>query len=183
MSWKKIISKENGCCITWLRERIKIDELFSKFCFCSTVEIVFFIEMLLVIKSEYILKLPKAKKSCFSFAETSSLNVWANSLRKEDNAQHLVGPERNRVYALSKTGKTDNGYRYRQQLINVNHAYLEQRSKWDPEHKRLILQHNNMPYYRNSTVQDTIGPLGSTTTHAVFPRPGSFLLLFVLTYG
>lgn len=115
--------------------------------------------MLLVIKSEYILKLPKVKKSCFSFTETSSLNVWANSLRKEDNAQHLVSPERNRVYALSKTGKTDNEYRYRQQLINVNHALLEQRLKWDPEHKRLILQHNNMPYYRNSTVQDTIGPL------------------------
>ena len=46
-------------------------------------------------------------------------------------------------YELLKPGETVNAGRYRQQLINLNHALIEKRPEWARRHGRIILLHDN----------------------------------------
>lgn len=80
----------------------------------------------------------------------------AKSLRKKDSALHLVSQKGIEYYELLKPGKIVNGHRYRQQLINLNHALFEKQPERDMRHERVILQHDNALSHRISIVQDTI---------------------------
>ena len=45
--------------------------------------------------------------------------------------------------SFGKIGETFNTDRYRQQMINLNHALNEKRSEWARIHGKVILQHDN----------------------------------------
>ena len=62
-------------------------------------------------------------------------------------------------YELLKPGETVNAQRYRQQMINLNHALIEKRPEWDTRHERLIFQHDNAPAHTSKVVKDTISAL------------------------
>ena len=48
-------------------------------------------------------------------------------------------------FELLKPGETVNTDRYRQQIINLNHALIEKRPEWTRRHGKVILQHDNAP--------------------------------------
>ena len=59
-----------------------------------------------------------------------------------------------------KLGETVNTVRYRQQLINLNHALIEKRPDWATRHGKLILQQDNASSHTAKDVRDTISALG-----------------------
>lgn len=63
-------------------------------------------------------------------------------------------------YELLKPGETVNTDRYRQQMINLNHALIEKRPEWARRHGKVILLHDNAPAHKAKPVQDTIKALG-----------------------
>lgn len=62
-------------------------------------------------------------------------------------------------YELLKPGETVNGERYRQQLINLNHALIEKRPDWARRHGKVILLHDNAPSHTMKRVKDTLSAL------------------------
>ena len=48
-------------------------------------------------------------------------------------------------FELLKPGETVNTDRYRQQIINLNHALIKKRPEWARRHGKVILQHDNAP--------------------------------------
>ena len=57
---------------------------------------------------------------------------------------------------LLKAGETD---RYRQQIINLNHALIEKRAEWARRHGKVILQHDNAPSHIDEVVKNTLKAL------------------------
>lgn len=62
-------------------------------------------------------------------------------------------------YELLKPGETVNTDRYRQQMINLNHALIEKRPEWARRHGKVILQHDNAPSHTAKLVKDTLKTL------------------------
>lgn len=102
---------------------------------------------------------PKRKKSWLSPGEASTSTARPNRFGKKTMLCVWWDQKGIVYYELLKPGETVNGHRYRQQLINLNHALLEKRPEWDTRHERVILQHDNAPCHRTSIVQDTIKTL------------------------
>ena len=63
-------------------------------------------------------------------------------------------------YELPKPGETVNTGRYRQKMINLNHALIEKRPEWARRHGKVILLNDNAPAHKAKPVQDTIKTLG-----------------------
>lgn len=63
-------------------------------------------------------------------------------------------------YELLKPGETVNTVRYREQMINLNHALIEKRPEWARRHGKVILQHDNAPAHSAKVVKETISALG-----------------------
>lgn len=59
-------------------------------------------------------------------------------------------------YELLKPGETVNASRYRQQMINVNLALIDNRPEWDGRHGRKILLHDNASSHTAKLVKDTL---------------------------
>ena len=56
-------------------------------------------------------------------------------------------------FDLLKPGETVNTDRYRQQIINLNHALIEKRPEWARRHGKVILQHDNVPSHTAKVVR------------------------------
>lgn len=63
-------------------------------------------------------------------------------------------------FELLKPGETVNTDRYRQQMINLNHALIEKRPEWARRHRKVILLHDNAPSHTAKLVKDTLAALG-----------------------
>ena len=62
-------------------------------------------------------------------------------------------------FELLKPGETVNTERYRQQIINLNHALIEKRPEWARRHGKVILQHDNTPSHTAKVVKNTLKAL------------------------
>ncbi|GFW75248.1 mariner Mos1 transposase [Trichonephila clavipes] len=62
-------------------------------------------------------------------------------------------------YEHLKFGETVNAQRYGQQMINLNHALIEKRPKWDRSNGQGILLHDNAPSHTAKPVKDTLKSL------------------------
>ena len=60
---------------------------------------------------------------------------------------------------LLKPGETVNTDRYRQQIINLNHALIEKRLEWARKHGKVIQQHDNAPSHTAKVVKNTLKAL------------------------
>ena len=60
---------------------------------------------------------------------------------------------------LLKPGETVDADRYRQQMINLNHALIEKRPEWARRHGRVILIHDNASSHTAKSMKDTITAL------------------------
>lgn len=63
-------------------------------------------------------------------------------------------------YELLKPGETVNTDRYKQQIINLNHALIEKRPEWARRHGKVILLHDNAPSHTAKPVKDALKSLG-----------------------
>lgn len=63
-------------------------------------------------------------------------------------------------HKLLKLGKTVNTNRYRQQIINLNHALIEERLESARRHGKVILLYDNALALKAKLVQDTIKAIG-----------------------
>ena len=61
---------------------------------------------------------------------------------------------------LLKSCETVNSDRYRQQIINLNHALIEKRPEWARRHSKVILLHDNAPSYTAKSVTAALKSLG-----------------------
>ena len=63
-------------------------------------------------------------------------------------------------YELLKPGETVDAGRFRQQLINLNHALIEKRPEWARRrHGRVILLHDNASSHTAKSTKETIKAL------------------------
>ncbi|KAL6254101.1 hypothetical protein P5V15_014721 [Pogonomyrmex californicus] len=77
-------------------------------------------------------------------------------------------------YELLKPGETVNTQRYRQQVINLNHALIERRPEWARRHGKVILLHDNAPSHSKTSERHLeIAWMGHPSAPAVFLRPGA----------
>ena len=78
-------------------------------------------------------------------------------------------------YELLKPGETVDAGRYRQQLINLNHALIEKLTEWARRHGRVILLHDNASSHTAKSTKETIKALewGGPTPPALLSRPRS----------
>lgn len=103
---------------------------------------------------------PKRKKSWLSHGEASSSTAKPN--RFGQKAMLCVWWDQKGIvyFELLKPGETVNTDRYRQQLINLNHALIEKRPEWARRHGKVILLHDNAPSHTAKPVKDTLAALG-----------------------
>ena len=59
-------------------------------------------------------------------------------------------------FELLIPGETVNTDRYRQQIINVNHALIEKRPEWARRNGKVILQHDNGPSHAAKVVKNIL---------------------------
>nr|KAF6387589.1 hypothetical protein mMyoMyo1_008067 [Myotis myotis] len=64
-----------------------------------------------------------------------------------------------KYYELLKPGETVNTDRYRQQIINLNHALIIKQSECARRHSKVILLHDNTPSHTSKPVKDTLKDL------------------------
>ena len=130
-------------------------------------------------------KNPKRKKSWINPGQPSTSTAKTDRFGKK--ALLCVWWDQKGVvyHELLKPGETVNTNRYRQQMINLNHALIEKRPEWARRHGKVILLHDNAPPHKAKLVQDTIKALGwELLPHpAVFTRLGPFRLPFVFIDG
>ena len=62
-------------------------------------------------------------------------------------------------FELLKPSETVNTDRYRQQIINLNHALIENRPEWARRHGKVILQHGNASSHTAKVVKNTLKAL------------------------
>lgn len=157
MACEKFKRKENGCRMSWLRDRWKIEEPLPKFCFCGMKERVSCIELLLAMRSGF-RESQTQKIVAFIW---QSINIDGQIASEKSQCFAFGGGSQKGIvyYKLLKPSKTVNRHHNRQQLINLNNVLLEKRPEWDTRHERVILQYDNVPCHRTSIVQDTIKTL------------------------
>lgn len=110
---------------------------------------------------------PKRKKSWVSPGERARSTPRPN--RFGHKAMLCVWWDQKGVvyHELLKPGETVNGERYRQQMINLNHALIEKRPEWARRHGKVILLHDNAPAHTTRVVKDTLSALN----WEVLPHP------------
>ena len=105
-------------------------------------------------------KNPKRKKSWVNPGQPSTSTAKPDRFGKK-TMLCVWWDQKGVVYhELRKTGETVNSDRYRQQMINLNHALIEKRPEWARRHGKVILLHDNAPPHKAKPVQDTIKTLG-----------------------
>nr|KAF6341453.1 hypothetical protein mMyoMyo1_011884 [Myotis myotis] len=62
-------------------------------------------------------------------------------------------------YELLKPGETMNTDRYRQKIINLNHALIVKRPEWARRQGKVILLHDDAPSHNSKPVKDTLKDL------------------------
>ena len=72
----------------------------------------------------------------------------------------VVRSEGSSILRASQPGETVNTVRYREQMINLNHALIEKRPEWARRNGKIILQHDNAPAHSAKVVKETISALG-----------------------
>lgn len=103
---------------------------------------------------------PKRKKSWVSPGQPSTSTPKPNRFGKKTMLCIWWDQKGVVYYELLKPGETVNTARYRQQMINLNHALIEKRPEWARRHGKVILQHDNAPSHTAKQVKDTISALG-----------------------
>lgn len=105
-------------------------------------------------------KNPKRKKSWVNPGQPSTSTAKPDRFGKK-TMLCVWWDQKGVVYhELLKPGETVNTDRYRQQMINLNHALIEKRPEWARRHGKVILLHDNAPAHKAKPVQDTIKTLG-----------------------
>lgn len=105
-------------------------------------------------------KNPKRKKSWVNPGQPSTSTAKPDRFGKK-TMLCVWWDQKGVVYhELLKPGETVNTDRYRQQMINLNHALIEKRPEWARRHGKVILLHDNAPPHKAKPVQDTIKTLG-----------------------
>ena len=105
-------------------------------------------------------KNPKRKKSWVNPGQPSTSTAKPDRFGKK-TMLCVWWDQKGVVYhELLKPGETVNTDRYRQQMINLNHALIEKRSEVARRHGKVILLHDNAPAHKAKPVQDTIKTLG-----------------------
>lgn len=112
-------------------------------------------------------KNPKRKKSWVNPGEASTSTAKPDRFGKK-TMLCVWWDQRGVVYhELLKPGETVNAQRYRQQIINLNHALIEKRPEWATRHGKVILLHDNAPSHTAKDVKAEIKALG----WEVLPHP------------
>ena len=118
---------------------------------------------------------PKRKKSWVDPGQPSTSTARPNRFGKKTMLCVWWDQKGVIYYELLKPGETVNAQRYRQQIINLNHALLEKRPEWDTRHERVIFQHDNAPAHTSKSVRDTIAALRwDVLPPALLTRLGAF---------
>ena len=103
---------------------------------------------------------PKRKKSWVDQGQPSTSTAKPNRFGRKIMLC-IWWDQKGVVYhELLKPGKKVNTVRYRQQLINLNHALIEKRPDWATRHGKVILQQDNASSHTAKDVRDTISALG-----------------------
>jgi len=103
---------------------------------------------------------PKRKKSWVDPGQASTSTAKPNRFGKKRMLCVWWDQKGIMYHELLKPGETVNTDRYRQQMINLNHALIEKRPEWARRHGKVILLHDNAPAHKAKPVQDTIKSLG-----------------------
>jgi [histone H3]-lysine36 N-dimethyltransferase SETMAR len=104
-------------------------------------------------------KNPKRKKSCVDPGQPAKSTAKPDRFGKK-TMLCVWWDQKGVVYhELLKTGETVNADRYRQQMINLNHALIEKRPEWARRHGKAILLHDNAPSHTAKPVKDTLTAL------------------------
>ena len=70
-------------------------------------------------------------------------------------------------YELLEPGKTVDGQRYHQQMINLNHVLIEKRQEWAKRHGKVILLHDIALSHTSKLAKNTLKSLGWDTFPAL----------------
>ena len=111
---------------------------------------------LIVTGDEKWIENPKRKKSCLSPGQTGPLTPRLNRFGKKTMLCVWWDQSGIVYYELLKPGETVNAQRYRQQMINLNHALIERRPEWARRHGKVIVLHDNAPSHTAKPVKDTL---------------------------
>lgn len=110
---------------------------------------------------------PKRKKSWLSPGQPSTSTAKPNRFGMKTMLCIWWDQKGVLYYELLKSGETVNIARYRQQIINLNHALIEKRPEWARRHGKVILQHDNAPSHKAKAVKDTLSAL----SWEILPHP------------
>jgi len=102
---------------------------------------------------------PKRKKSWLSPGEAAPSTAKPNRFGRKTMLCVWWDQDGVVYHELLKPGETVNTDRYRQQIINLNHALIEKRPEWARRHGKVILQHDNAPSHTARAVKDTLKTL------------------------
>lgn len=102
---------------------------------------------------------PKRKKSWLSPGEAAPSTPRKNRFGKKTMLCIWWDQKGLLYYELLKPGETVDADRYRQQMINLNHALIEKRPEWARRHGRVILLHDNASSHTAKSTKDTIKAL------------------------
>ncbi|GFX01964.1 mariner Mos1 transposase [Trichonephila clavipes] len=94
----------------------------------------------------------------------------AESLQPQDNAVYFLGSGgTNRLYELLKHGETINTDIYKQQLLNLNDAILENREQYKKRQHKVIFLDDNTPSHCAKPTKDIVKELGrEPLAHAAY---------------
>jgi len=90
---------------------------------------------------------------------TINIDCKAESIRKKRILCVWWNWEGVIYYELFKPGETVNADRYRQQLVDLNHALLKKRPQYKKRQDELILLHKNTPVHKTKPVRETLEAL------------------------
>jgi [histone H3]-lysine36 N-dimethyltransferase SETMAR len=102
---------------------------------------------------------PKRKRSWLSPGEAAPSTAKPNRFGRKTMLCVWWDQDGVVYHELLKPGETVNTDRYRQQMINLNHALIEKRPQWARRHGKVILQHDNAPSHTARSVKDTLKTL------------------------
>lgn len=105
-------------------------------------------------------KNPKRKRSWVDPGQPSTSTAKPDRFGKKTMLCVWWDPKGVVYHELLKPGETVNTHRYRQQMINLNHALIEKRPELARRHGKVILLHDNAPAHKAKPVQETIKALG-----------------------
>jgi len=102
---------------------------------------------------------PKRKRSWLSPGEAAPSTAKPNRFSRKTMLCVWWDQDSVVYHELLKPGETVNTDRYRQQMINLNHALIGKRPEWARRHGKVILQHDNEPSHTARSVKDTLKTL------------------------